>query len=58
MENELKTYPLTYPQKSIWYLEKLYPDTGIGNIAATLRIDEPVDYALMNQGVNLMLRQQ
>ena len=49
------TYPLTYPQKSIWFLEKLNPDSGIGNIAATMLIDEKVDVDLIRRSVNIML---
>ena len=49
------TYPLTYPQKSIWFLEKLNPGSGIGNIAATMLIDETVEYDLVRRSVNIML---
>ena len=49
-------YPLTWPQKSIWVLEKLNPGTGIANIAATLKIDEQLDYQLMSRAVNLLIR--
>ncbi|MDW7678239.1 MAG: amino acid adenylation domain-containing protein [Bacillota bacterium] len=55
MKKNIVEYPLTYPQKSIWYLEKLYPGTGIGNIAATLKVHERLDYNLMNRSVNLLL---
>ncbi|HBP38288.1 MAG TPA: non-ribosomal peptide synthetase [Clostridiales bacterium] len=54
--NDTIDYGLTYPQKSIWYLEKLNPGTGIGNIAATLKVDEDLDYDLANQSINLMIR--
>ncbi|MEA4889062.1 MAG: amino acid adenylation domain-containing protein [Clostridiaceae bacterium] len=56
MKGDRVCYPLTYPQMSIWYLEKLNPGTGIGNIAATMKVDEHLDYDLMNQGVNLLLQ--
>ncbi|MDW7659709.1 MAG: condensation domain-containing protein, partial [Bacillota bacterium] len=49
-------YELTYPQRGIWFLEQLYPGTSIGNIAATMKISLPLDYDLMNQGVNLLLQ--
>ncbi len=31
-------YPLTSPQKSIWYTERMYSGTSISNVAGTLRI--------------------
>jgi len=46
---------LTYPQKSIWYLEKLNPGSGIGNIAATLRVAEVLDPALMTKAVQVLI---
>ena len=50
------TFPLSYPQQSIWLLEKTNPDSGIGNIAATMLIDEAVDYDLISRSVNIMLQ--
>jgi len=55
LNDEHLQYPLTFPQKSIWYLEKLYPGTGIGNIAGTLKVHERLDYDLINQAVNMLL---
>ena len=56
LSTEAGYYPLTYPQQSIWYLEKLNPGTGIGNIAATMKVDEILDFGLMNQAVNWLLK--
>ncbi len=55
-ENAKKYYPLTHSQKSIWYSEKLFPDTSMGNIAATLRMFSNVDYDLLEQAVNLYVK--
>ncbi|HEX2946424.1 MAG TPA: condensation domain-containing protein [Clostridia bacterium] len=55
MENGVEFYPLTHPQKGIWYTEKMYPGTSIGNIAATLRIKGNVDYGLLERAVNLFI---
>lgn len=49
-------FPLTPTQKSIWYSEKLYPATGMGNIAATLRIQSAVDYEALELSINLFLQ--
>ena len=52
----IQGYPLTYPQKSIWYIEKLYPHTSIANISATLKIQNDLDLSIMEQSVNLLLK--
>lgn len=52
-----KYFPLTYPQKGIWYLEKMYPGTSIGNIAGTERIKEAVDYELLEKAINIFIAQ-
>lgn len=48
----IQYYPLTHPQKAIWYTEKLYPGTSIANIAATLRLKGDVDYLLLEKAIN------
>jgi amino acid adenylation domain-containing protein/thioester reductase-like protein len=48
-------YPLTHQQKSIWYMEKLYPDTSIGVVAATFRIKGTVDLDLIETALNLFI---
>ena len=49
-----KYYPLTHPQLGIWYTEKMYPGTSIGNIAATLRIKN-VCLELLEKAINLCI---
>jgi hypothetical protein len=44
-------YPLTSPQRGIWFTEKLFPGTSIANVAATLRIKGNIDYALLEKSV-------
>lgn len=51
-----KYYPLTHSQKSIWYSEKLFPNSSMGNIAATLRMFSNVDYSLLEQAINIYLK--
>ncbi len=48
-------YRLTHQQKAIWYTEKLYPDTSIGVISATFRIQGTVDLDLMEIAINLFI---
>lgn len=48
-------YPLTHQQKSIWYMEKLYPDTSIGVVAATLRVQGTLNLDLIESAINLFV---
>ncbi len=48
--------PLTFPQQGLWVLERLYPGTGLCNLAATMRIEDDLDHGLVNEAVNCMLR--
>jgi len=50
-----KCYPLSAPQKAIWYTEKFFPDTGIANISATMRLKAPVDFSLLEKAINLVI---
>lgn len=49
-------YPLTHPQKRIWYVEKTFPGTGVANIAATVRIKENVDYSALSKALNHVVK--
>ncbi len=49
-------YPLTSPQLSIWYTERMYPNTSISNVAGTLRIKEAVDIDLLDKAINLFIK--
>lgn len=55
MDGNIKYYPLTHPQKSIWYTEKLYPGTSIGTISATLRLKDDVDYSILEKAINIFI---
>jgi amino acid adenylation domain-containing protein/non-ribosomal peptide synthase protein (TIGR01720 family) len=49
-------YPLTQAQKRIWYIEKIYADTSLYNIGGPIRIKGPVDFALLEEAINVMIR--
>lgn len=49
-------YPLTHPQKGIWYTEKLHPHTSIGNIAGSVRIREEIDYCCLEKAINILIQ--
>lgn len=55
MNSSITYYPLTHPQKGIWYTEKIYPGTSIGNIAGTLRIKGKIDYELLEKAINIFI---
>ena len=55
MDDGIKYYPLTHPQKGIWYTEKLYPGTSIGTISATLRLKDDVDYSILEKAINIFI---
>ncbi|MEI6101511.1 MAG: condensation domain-containing protein, partial [Eubacteriales bacterium] len=51
-----KLYPLTHPQKRIWYTEKLHPGTGMWNNAGTIKVKGPLNVALMEKAVNHVIK--
>jgi hypothetical protein len=51
-----KIFSLTYAQKAIWNIENFAANTSINNIAGTLRFKEELDFGLLEQGFNLMIK--
>ncbi len=49
-------YPLTYAQKLIWNVEKFVFNTSINNIAATLLFSEDIDFNILEQAINLLVK--
>lgn len=49
-------FPITHPQKRIWYVEKTYPGTSVSNIAATVRIKEKIDFAALEKAINHVVK--
>lgn len=50
-------FPLTHSQRGVWASERFYPDTSMGNIAATLRIFGEVDYKLLERAINRFIKE-
>ena len=48
-------YPLTIPQKGIWYIEKFHSGTSIAGIPATILLKMPIDFSLLEQAINLVI---
>lgn len=50
-----KLFDLTIPQKSIWNTEKFYKDTSIANVSGTGKIDEIVDFNILEKAINIVV---
>lgn len=50
------TYPLTHPQKRIWYMEQIFPGTSIANIGGPVRVKGAVDLSLLEQAIQAFIR--
>jgi hypothetical protein len=55
MKNGIVYYPLTNPQQGIWFTEKMYPGTSLGNIAGTGTIKGRVDRILLEKAINTVV---
>lgn len=47
--DEKKYFPLTHPQKRVWYTEQITPGTSLFNLGGIMRIKGPVDPSIMEQ---------
>ncbi|MCM3337215.1 amino acid adenylation domain-containing protein [Paenibacillus sp. MER TA 81-3] len=57
LDDARKLYPLTHPQKRIWYVENIYPGTSLHNIGGLIKIYGPVDFQLLEEAINQFIRQ-
>ncbi len=51
----INCYPLTHPQKRIWSIEQIYPDTPLHNIGGTVIIKGPVQLPALEKAVHLFI---
>lgn len=47
--------PLTHPQKRVWYIEKVYPNTCMYNIGGSIRIKGKVDFSYLVESINTFI---
>jgi fengycin family lipopeptide synthetase D len=53
---EAPCFPLSHPQKRIYYTEKRYPYTSACNLAFTVRYNRLLDRGLLEEAINRVLR--
>ena len=46
---------LTYPQKGIWYMEKLHTGTTMWNLPYSVKFREELDYILLERAINITI---
>src|SRR5262245_43924784 len=49
LDRGLETYPLSFGQQRLWFLEQLQPGTSIYNVAAAVRLRGAFDRRLLAQ---------
>lgn len=49
--NAQVSMPLSHPQKRVWYLEKIFPNTSLSNIGGPVRIKGKVDFHLLEEAI-------
>lgn len=47
---------LSEVQLRIWFIQKLFPDTTIYNLPMTMKLDFPIDPALIEQTINVIIK--
>ena len=50
------TFPLSFAQQRMWFLDQYEPDSPFYNIAAALRLRGPLDVAALEQSLNEIVR--
>ena len=55
-KEQQRYYQLSVPQKGIWYTEKLFSETSIAGISATVCLKMPIDFSLLEQAINLVIK--
>ncbi|MBY0156689.1 condensation domain-containing protein [Cytobacillus oceanisediminis] len=50
-------YPLTNAQKRVWFIEKMYPGSGLMNLAGSVRFSSKVYPALLKRAVHQFIEE-
>lgn len=49
-------YSLTHPQKRVWYIEKIYPNTSCNNVGGLLKIKGDVNFKILEEAIHLFIQ--
>lgn len=55
MNNYESVYPLTHPQKRIWFIEQQHPNTSIHHLGGLIKINGKSDLVAINQAIQLCI---
>lgn len=50
------TYPLTHPQKRVWYTEQMHPGTPLYNIVGTSHLKGNVHFSVLSEAIRSFIR--
>ena len=50
-----KYLSLTHPQKRVWYIEKIYPNTSINNIGGCVKIRGAINFKILEKSINSLI---
>ncbi|MEN8220266.1 MAG: condensation domain-containing protein, partial [Pseudomonadota bacterium] len=53
----IKHYPLSSPQREIWFDQILHPDVPLYNIGGYVRIEGPIDPTLFDRAINQVIQE-
>jgi amino acid adenylation domain-containing protein/non-ribosomal peptide synthase protein (TIGR01720 family) len=56
VDNLQKYHHLTHPQKRIWYIEQIYPNTALHNLSGSFRMKCVLDFALLKESINALIK--
>lgn len=54
--DDIVYYPLTNPQKRIWYTEKVYPNISLYNIGGPIRIKGNIEFNILESCINILIK--
>ncbi|PGS04522.1 MULTISPECIES: non-ribosomal peptide synthetase [Bacillus] len=56
MDKELPYYPLTHPQKRIWYTEHLNPGVPLNNLGGLVKIEGAINFDMLEKAIQIFIK--
>ncbi|KOS03838.1 condensation domain-containing protein, partial [Paenibacillus polymyxa] len=53
---ERREYPLSHPQKRIWYMSNVYDNSSLYSIGGYLKLNGPIDFQKMEQSIQHVVK--